>query len=827
MDLLAVFPQTPPSDQAIDALASKQSSTEQNYYDGEEDEVLIEIYRLTGQKVWTISIDSNDGAIGVIDVAWRDDGVILAVVTSDNMVRLVNSFSGKVVHSYSSTSAVPPPAAETDAPKSPSKKRKSAAREQEPQKRRCIPTCIHYSTHFSDTKSAQTQLRSAKKERGVELDDLLGFNVDVEQTLKLKADLPREIANIDVEQFLPKLATLPANGMGDDDVFSSRTSIDTMFHPVINGGRHMTDITTIAQSDGHVHLRVFDSFEVGDVDLNNTPNKPKGCRFGKVRQVAGHPLSKKLCVMVEEEAVKPSTRQKQPSSDATSSRPSLHSLSLNLDFLEQSSLTFPILATKATQLHNLLRYLRQIESQMAREVKTAFDLPVRFLRNLEEDLKEQDGEGSTFKTSAYHALLTGEVHGKFKEWLAEVLGDRGVKRWDKAVHECLELVRRLVNENWNPAVERAGVVVSRLTGLAMADATFGVDQEILDGLQDTVSVMAVLGEDLLRDVGAEITGFNAFMQWLKREVEMAGLEDTSEKLDEMREASDHADVGKVITYISEGLNSTSVKKYIQETGSEPAVEIEKGPTLYEQFKKNREAGQKLDSLWSLKSLTDRLGQQTGKMFQQVAMKLRKGVKVEYLCRAGDALDEVLCQCRMVRVHGKDELDNIEDSGADEDGKQSTEEPDDIHSKEYDLSEPWLLAPSSEMAGTIVCERSRTGGFATPFERSLICTVPDVTKVLDLKFADDKELLVLVVCAGRTKIVSVTLGASPLHSERHVFGGQSDGYVKAGLQPGKLEVNGRKGRRTVTVLDEQGRGYGVFDLDTSEDQGPEDDDVVMS
>ena len=46
--------------------------------------------------------------------------------------------------------------------------------------------------------------------------------------------------------------------------------------------------------------------------------------------------------------------------------------------------------------------------------------------------------------------------------------------------------------------------------------------------------------------------------------------------------------------------------------------------------------------------------------------------------------------------------------------------------------------------------------------------------------------------------------------RHIFPKES------ASQPDKLEVNGRKGRRVVCVLDQDGLRYRVFDLDSSTD-----------
>lgn len=793
MDLVVVFPRILASEPAIDAVIAKQINSD-DYY-GENEEMLVEVYRLNGQKVFTISIDSKNGTVAVVDIAWRDDGVILAIVTSDNATRLVNSFSGKIVHTFTSLSSLPPTSSSnTNAPKSPSSKRKSTSHDTGSNKRRCVPTSIVYSTHFRDSRSTSRQLEVVRQEQGTCLDDLLSLNADVNQLLKLKADLPKELANIDVEQFLPKLATLPSNGMGEDDVFSTRISIDAMFHPVKqNAGSISTDVVTVAQSDAHVHLRVFDSFEVGDMDLNRALNRPTGCTIGKIHNIVAHPFSEKIFVVAEEKHTSSSRRQTRSQEAAEDATRPLHLLSLELRFIRQSSHTLPILATKATQLHNLIRYLRQIESQLAREVKTAFDLPGRFIRTLEEDLKEQDGEGSTFETSAYHAILTGEVQGKFKEWLADILGDRGVKRWDKAVYECLELVRKLISENWSPAVERAGIAVSRLAGLAEASSTVDIDKGILDGLRDTIDIMAVVGEDLLRDTIAEISGFHAFIKWLKREVEMAGLEETSEKLDEMREGGDHSEVRTVLNYLSERLHDTSVKKYINE-GQARRIENEDGVDTYAKFKQARQAGTDVEVIPSMKTLTTKFTEQCDGLFMQVAAKLRENILVQYVCKLTNDIDPESMDSRIV------------------------------YQPEYPVLH--LLGKHSARKEKICWLRKTLDGSSSVTNVSTGQTILDDTQeIIDVKMIDDQEAMILTRTTAQVRAITVSLQDDSRQAVRHLFGGRDDQFTKVGLKPWKLEVNGRKLRRTMTVLDEQGRGYGVFDLDSAGGIGQSEDEIM--
>lgn len=790
MDLIAVFQRATalPNEDA----AESKVEAPQGFLDDEDDNLRVEVYRLNSQKVFTISIAKTGECTGISDVTWRDDGVILAIATTDNVIRLVNNFSGKIIHTFSSSPDPSNlPVTSPVVPLSPKGKRKSNVRTASSRKQHCIPSLLHYSTHFTNPEIVRQKLAMKKERSNISLDNLLGLNADIETLLKLSADLPRELASIDAETFLPKLSTLPPNGSAEDDVFSTRTSIDAMFHPAKSSARSTsTDVMTIARDDSYIHLRIFDSFEIGTIDLNQTRKMPPGCRFGQIINIVTHPFVEKIFCIVEEEDDGSAARHTR-SHDATGTQHTpLHLLSLDLRFLQQSKLTLPVLATKATQLYNLTRYLQQIDVQLAREVKTAFDLPQRFIQNLEEDLKEQDGEGSTFRVAAYHVLLTGEVHGKFKEWLVEQLGDRGIKRWEKAVSECLDLVRRLVCENWIPTVERAGIVVTRIGALAIADQAFGIDKQIVEVLRDTVDIMGIIGEDLLKEVSAEFTGFNAFIRWMKREVEMAGLEDTSEKLDEVRENSDHSEVRKVMQYISERLSNTSVKTYIRDDSAELTTLVgDKDSGLYQSYKRRRLSGRE-GSPPSMKSLTTELSTHCRKLFQQVASHLRENVFVQHvqhlthdhLNHTWSSIDGEIINSRIIWDRDHPVIHTI--------GKHAS--------------------TTNKLAWTRL---SLTDNTITGVDIDL----EQDQNVLDIKFVDDDEVVVLVGTSKSIKILAIRLlGDNKFDLYiKHSFDDPRNDFIKAGLKPWKLEVNGRKGRRTLTVLDEQGRGYAVYDLDSTD------------
>ena len=100
----------------------------------------------------------------------------------------------------------------------------------------------------------------------------------------------------------------------------------------------------------------------------------------------------------------------------------LHIIPLDLRLLSNAGRYLSLLASKSTQLHNVLRYIHQVQRQMYNDFKASQDLPKKFIANIEESLKEQ--EDCNWVQAAYHLLVTGNCSPEVKEWLVDQLGER-------------------------------------------------------------------------------------------------------------------------------------------------------------------------------------------------------------------------------------------------------------------------------------------------------------------------------------------------------------------------------------------------------------------
>ena len=83
--------------------------------------------------------------------------------------------------------------------------------------------CVGWGVTFTDGKSYLKELKDANGRLPV--DEILSPDTQSSKLTYLKADLPRELALLDIESSLPKLSTLPATG--DEYVQSNCPHIGT------------------------------------------------------------------------------------------------------------------------------------------------------------------------------------------------------------------------------------------------------------------------------------------------------------------------------------------------------------------------------------------------------------------------------------------------------------------------------------------------------------------------------------------------------------------------------------------------------------------------
>lgn len=593
-----------------------------------------------------------------------------------------------------------------------------------------------------------------------------------------------------------------ADDYGSDDVFSTRASVDAIFHSNNSissrtGLHDEVDILLTGFENGTIYIRIFDCFDIGRIDV--TSSLPNESKTHKVLQHVAHPLNSTHALIVQTSAKKDGEQ--------------LHVIALDLNFIPQTSPYYlSTLATKSTQLLNLLRYLKQVSIHLSIELRGALDLPAKFIRNINETLAQSPDGPTDFVTAAYQLVVTGDCGEELRDWMVDDVGERNLKRWEKASSTGLESVRRLVHECLLPALERCQVVLSRLEGLsrfAKSAQVLGLNTQNLRKVTDTVSCLNLLGHYLLKTVGKEIKQFTAFIKWLRLEVDIQGLEREnaggpgSERLDETCLRRDELDARTVLDYLQEVLGKSGVGAFLRPSVDARGSSLD-GPSydwsqnradvgFYDVFKKllkmRTEPGKRPD----LDDLLRRLHGQAETVFNEIAQTLSKSILHSKVCTLSSDCDADTVSARMVL-------------------------------KPEAGCELFLATRVKAHNNRLSIHRihwDTTHRNQAPEIREL--TLPSKEAIVDMKFVDDSDLMVL--CSGREKAHLQTLNytaPTPIWLEKHTFD-----LIGGERAPSELEVNGRQGRRAACILQDDIR-LTVFDLDSGrDDQQMQDEDVMMA
>ena len=188
------------------------------------------------------------------------------------------------------------------------------------------------------------------------------------------------------------------------DIFSSRLSLDTMFRPPSADLAGHADVLVVGHEDGTINLSMSEDFAIGSFHLRDVE---PDLSHSKPIMHCSHPLSTTHALLVSSNS---------PSAEE------LHIVPFDLRLISNAGRYLSLLAAKVTELHNLLRYLRQVQEQISTEIRTSHALPNRFMGNIDETLKDKCD--CTWVQGAFHLAVTGHCFPEVKEWLVEELGER-------------------------------------------------------------------------------------------------------------------------------------------------------------------------------------------------------------------------------------------------------------------------------------------------------------------------------------------------------------------------------------------------------------------
>ncbi|KAK3168298.1 hypothetical protein OEA41_004745 [Lepraria neglecta] len=730
----------------------------------------IHIYRLNGQKVF--GVQTKQPSAKVDKIKWKPNGQSLAAAYSNHFLTLTNAQTCKVVHQIDCSAYSKSPIC-----------------------------CLGWGANFTDSNKVSQQINKLKGE--LSLDDVISHNPQT-KAIDSVPDLPLDLAFLDVEASLPKLSVLSSGGI------DSRASLDTLFQPLTTGSTDSADILVVGFEDGTVHLSIFDSFEIGSFSLQQAS---RGFQICRPLLHSSHPYSTTHSLLV---------------SSSTGNIEELYVVPLDLRLLSNAGRYLSLLAAKSTQLHNVLRYIHQVQRQMYSDFKASQVLPRKFIVNVEEALQEQSD--CTWVQAAYHLVVTGNCYPEVKEWLVDQLAERGHKRWEKATTTGYESVRRLAHENLLPALERFAVIVSRLRGLSkfqVSNVTLGLSTQDLDNILDTVNCLQLVGHRILIASGSELRQFQAFSAWLRQEIENQSTDASSTDSPEKDTNVDHA---STLEYIQGAMTQSELTRFFDlEGNTDQSLQWDlkaEGRSLFELYKRELKLDNKDDPatkrLPAFDALLKHLDTQCNAVFSSIAETQKRNVRFGSPTSLGVGTPACM-DMRML-------VENPEETGK--------------------FVTYVILGPSTKQLEVHVYRitfeiengMSSTKGVKVASIRTAALEVRDV------KFIDDDELMLAASDKTSSRLIRIPyrkMGEAPNGLQYTVVadhdGRKSKSQAEqsnstpsidlsdpedlnactwqefpAGVSwtPERLEVNGRKGRRVICVLAQDRFHYRVYDLDTS-------------
>lgn len=190
-----------------------------------------------------------------------------------------------------------------------------------------------------------------------------------------------------------------------EDIFSSRSSTNALFRAFDPKDNETVDVMVAGTKNGHIHLSIYDSFIVGSFSYSHSISVPGASTMELLLHSSHRAYSTHSLIF-----------------RSSSASGALYFVPMDLRFVSVSNNYLSLIASKATTLNNLLRYIHQTQTLMVAEWKSTQELPSRFLENIDEALAEKNCP--SIVPSMYHQVATGHTIPTVKDWLVDELSER-------------------------------------------------------------------------------------------------------------------------------------------------------------------------------------------------------------------------------------------------------------------------------------------------------------------------------------------------------------------------------------------------------------------
>jgi anaphase-promoting complex subunit 4 len=536
------------------------------------DEENLDVYRINGQRAFGLKRKSED--VNVDALQWEFNGKSIAVSWSDGSTDLVNAETGKVSHK----DLMLPVAVGGG----------ESMEEEVPSRVKCIGWSLNFID--VDTVKRRTGVKTGGDSDAfgqpttedwdafrdeTTIEDFLQRQPDF-QSLDVAPDLPDQLAMMDMEMLLPKLPAIPLPpalpfmriSQADSGAFSSQVDVDSLLHSSHLRDSNSVDMFIRCSDQGTVHPSMYDSKETVNIHL------PKAWNVETTPLLhTSHPYSCSHSLLMR--TTSPASRQCK-----------VAFVPLTLNFISSAGIYLHLIASKTSQLQNLLLYITQCLQRIRTFFKHSQDLPSKFMMNISETLEEK-GQGDLV-TNLFHLACTGNCPPLIREWLVDELAEQGHKRWDTTVTTSLTTLLALIHENLIPALDRCSIVISRLRGLAQfhdRDWIFTSPISDFSALLEVLKNMRLLAHTALLYAGEEKRQFHAFSKWLRFCIDFEATEPESQSRVEMEGRDPGVDVALVLDYIQFGMTKSDLTPYLRPEAQLDKKMLGREASSYEDTKK--------------------------------------------------------------------------------------------------------------------------------------------------------------------------------------------------------------------------------------------------
>lgn len=544
------------------------------------DEENLDVFRINGQRAFGLKRKSEDVSVDALQ--WEVNGKSIAVSWTDGSTDLVSAETGKVSHKDLMLPAKPQDE-NSMIPGSPAR-----------------VSCIGWGLNFIDVEAVKKRigLKTSKMNGAVPTQEMAFGNLTTEdwdtfkddttlddflqrlpdfQSLDIAPDLPDQLAMMDVESLLPKLPPIPLPpalpfmrvSAADSGAFSSQAEVDSLLHSHHLKDHNSVDMFIRCSDRGTVHPSIYDSLETVNVRL------PKGWNIECSPLLhTSHPYSCTHGLLMRTKSA------------ASPRHAQVTFVPLSLNFIPLAGIYLHLIASKTSQLQNLLLYITQTLQRARTFFKHAQDLPSKFMMNVSETLEEK-GQGDLV-TNLFHLACTGHCSPVLREWLVDELAEQGHKRWDTTVTSSFTTLLALIHENFIPALDRCSIVISRLRGLAQfhdRDWIFTSPISAFTGLLEVLKNMRLLAHTVLLYASEEKRQFHAFSKWLRFCIDYEATEPESQSRGEMENRDPGVDISQVLEYIKHGLTKSDLAPYLRPEAQLSSKPANAGAASYDDTKK--------------------------------------------------------------------------------------------------------------------------------------------------------------------------------------------------------------------------------------------------